>query len=67
MNTPDAARIAVAMASGTSTLEAARLAVRAGAWAVTVDGAQPSLPTMAQLQGAAPAGAPPHAAAQARP
>ena len=30
---------------------AARLAVRAGAWAVTVPGAQPSLPTMEQLAG----------------
>ena len=57
-----AGAFAVAMASGASTLEAAQLAVRAGAWAVTVAGAQPSLPTMAQLHAASPAGAPPRAA-----
>ena len=45
---------AVGMASGATVAEAARLAVRAGAWAVTVAGAQPSLPTMAQLRGWAP-------------
>lgn len=47
-----AGAFAVGMASGASPLEAARLAVRAGAWAVSVDGAQPSLPTTAQLQDA---------------
>jgi len=57
-----AGAFAVAMASGASTLEAAQLAVRAGAWAVTVAGAQPSLPTMAQLHAASPAGAPTRAA-----
>lgn len=46
-----AAAFAVAIASGATVEGAARLAVRAGAWAVTVAGAQPSLPTMAQLQG----------------
>ncbi|WP_419863067.1 PfkB family carbohydrate kinase [Candidatus Poriferisodalis sp.] len=46
-----AGAFAVGMASGASVTEAARLAVRAGAWAVTVAGAQPSLPTMAQLRG----------------
>ena len=45
-----AAAFAVGMASGNSVEEAARLAVRAGAWAVTVAGAQPSLPTTEQLQ-----------------
>ena len=45
-----AGAFAVGMASGATVAEAARLAVRAGAWAVTVAGAQPSLPTMAQLQ-----------------
>jgi ribokinase len=45
-----AGALAVGMASGATVAEAARLAVRAGAWAVTVAGAQPSLPTMAQLQ-----------------
>ena len=46
-----AGAIAVAMASGATVAEAARLAVRAGAWAVTVAGAQPSLPTAEQLAG----------------
>ena len=46
-----AGAFAVAMATGASHGEAAKLAVRAGAWAVTVPGAQPSLPTMAQLAG----------------
>ena len=46
-----AGAFAVAMASGTDPTEAANLAVRAGAWAVRVAGAQPSLPTMAQLRG----------------
>ena len=46
-----AGAFAVCMASGASVAEAARLAVRAGAWAVTVRGAQPSLPTMEQLAG----------------
>ncbi|WP_419842278.1 PfkB family carbohydrate kinase [Candidatus Poriferisodalis sp.] len=45
-----AGAFAVAMASGATVEEAARLAVRAGAWAVTVAGAQPSLPTMDQLR-----------------
>ena len=45
-----AGAFAVGIASGATVSEAARLAVRAGAWAVTVAGAQPSLPTMAQLQ-----------------
>ncbi len=45
-----AGALAVGMASGATVAEAAQLAVRAGAWAVTVAGAQPSLPTMAQLQ-----------------
>ncbi|WP_419933157.1 PfkB family carbohydrate kinase [Candidatus Poriferisodalis sp.] len=45
-----AAAFAVGIASGATVEDAARLAVRAGAWAVTVAGAQPSLPTMAQLQ-----------------
>ena len=44
-----AGAFAVGMASGATVLEAARLAVRAGAWAVTVAGAQPSLPTIEQL------------------
>lgn len=48
-----AAAFAVGLASGATAEDAARLAVRAGAWAVTVAGAQPSLPTMAQLQRAA--------------
>lgn len=47
-----AAGFAVGIASGATVEDAARLAVRAGAWAVTVAGAQPSLPTMAQLQDA---------------
>ena len=46
-----AAAFAVGIASGGTVEGAARLAVRAGAWAVTVAGAQPSLPTMAQLRG----------------
>lgn len=46
-----AGAFAVAMASGATAGEAARLAVRAGAWAVTVAGAQPSLPTAEQLAG----------------
>lgn len=46
-----AGAFAVAMASGATVGEAARLAVRAGAWAVTVAGAQPSLPTAEQLAG----------------
>ena len=46
-----AGAFAVGVASGAAVEEAARLAVRAGAWAVTVAGAQPSLPTTAQLQG----------------
>ena len=46
-----AGAFAVAMASGAAVEEAARLAVRAGAWAVTVAGAQPSLPTAEQLAG----------------
>ena len=46
-----AGSFAVAMASGATAGEAARLAVRAGAWAVTVAGAQPSLPTAEQLAG----------------
>ncbi len=46
-----AGAFAVGMASGATVAEAARLAVQAGAWAVTVAGAQPSLPTMAQLRG----------------
>ena len=46
-----AGAFAVAMASGGTVDEAARLAVRAGAWAVTVAGAQPSLPTAEQLAG----------------
>ncbi len=45
-----AGAFAVGMASGATVADAARLAVRAGAWAVTVAGAQPSLPTLAQLQ-----------------
>ena len=45
-----AGAFAVGMASGATVADAARLAVRAGARAVTVAGAQPSLPTMAQLQ-----------------
>ena len=48
-----AAAFAVGIASGGTVESAARLAVRAGAWAVTVAGAQPSLPTMARLQEAA--------------
>ena len=44
-----AAAFAVGIASGATVEGAARLAVRAGAWAVTVAGAQPSLPTTAQL------------------
>ena len=44
-----AGAFAVGIASGATVSEAARLGVRAGAWAVTVAGAQPSLPTMAQL------------------
>lgn len=44
-----AGAFAVAIASGATAGEAARLAVRAGAWAVTVAGAQPSLPTAEQL------------------
>ncbi len=46
-----AGAFAVAMASGATVGEAARLAVRAGAWAVTAAGAQPSLPTAEQLAG----------------
>ncbi|WP_419911453.1 ribokinase [Candidatus Poriferisodalis sp.] len=46
-----AGALAVAMASGATVEEAAHLAVRAGAWAVTVAGAQPSLPTAEQLAG----------------
>ena len=46
-----AGALAVGVASGATLEEAARLAVRAGAWAVTVAGAQPSLPATAQLQG----------------
>ena len=45
-----AGAFAVGVASGAAVEEAARLAVRAGAWAVTVAGAQPSLPTMAELR-----------------
>ena len=45
-----AGAFAVGIASGATVEQAARLAVRAGAWAVTVAGAQPSLPTMAQLR-----------------
>ena len=56
-----AGAFAVGIASGATVEQAARLAVRAGAWAVTVAGAQPSLPTMAQLQEAA------GSAVQARP
>lgn len=56
-----AGAFAVGMASGNTVKEAAELAVRAGAWAVTVAGAQPSLPTLAQLQDAD------DAAAQAKP
>lgn len=48
-----AGAFAVGIASGATVTEAARLAVRAGAWAVTVAGAQPSLPTMGQLGDAA--------------
>ncbi|WP_428114852.1 PfkB family carbohydrate kinase [Candidatus Poriferisodalis sp.] len=44
-----AAAFAVSMALGSDPAAAAELAVRAGAAAVTVDGAQPSLPTAAQL------------------
>ena len=44
-----AAAFAVSMATGRDPAAAAELAVRAGAAAVTVDGAQPSLPTAAQL------------------
>lgn len=47
-----AGAFAVGIASGATVEGAARLAVRAGAWAVTVAGAQPSLPTMAQLRDA---------------
>lgn len=46
-----AGAFAVGMASGAAAADAARLAVRAGAWAVTVPGAQPSLPTAEQLAG----------------
>ena len=56
-----AGAFAVGMASGTDPLDAADLAVRAGAWAVRVAGAQPSLPTMAQLRDVGDGGA------QARP
>ena len=45
-----AGAFAVGVASGAAVEEAARLAVRAGAWAATVAGAQPSLPTMAELR-----------------
>lgn len=45
-----AGAFAVGIASGATVPEAARLAVQAGALAVTVAGAQPSLPTMAQLR-----------------
>ena len=45
-----AGAFAVGVASGATVEDAARLAVRAGAWAVTVAGAQPSLPTMAQIR-----------------
>ena len=44
-----AAAFAVAMATGAGHEAAAQLAVRAGAWAVTVPGAQPSLPTIEQM------------------
>ena len=46
-----AGAFAVGMASGAGPHAAAQFAVRAGAWAVGVAGAQPSLPTMAQLRG----------------
>ena len=52
-----AGAFAVGMASGTDPLDVADLAVRAGVWAVGVAGAQPSLPTMAQLQDVGDAGA----------
>ncbi len=45
-----AGAFAVGLASGATVTSAARLAVHAGAWAVTVAGAQPSLPTRAQLR-----------------
>lgn len=45
-----AAAFAVGMASDLTPVAAAELAVRAGAAAVTVDGAQPSLPTLTELQ-----------------
>ena len=45
-----AAAFAVGMASGDTPVAAAELAVRAGAWAVTVAGAQPSLPRRHQLE-----------------
>ena len=46
-----AGAFAVGMASGAGPHAAAQFAVRAGAWAVGVAGAQPSLPMMAQLRG----------------
>ena len=51
-----AGAFAVGVASGATADEAARLAVRAGAWAVTVAGAQPSLPTIEQMHEAEPRG-----------
>lgn len=45
-----AAAFAVGIASGAEPAAAGELAVRAGAWAVTVAGAQPSLPRLDQLE-----------------
>ena len=55
MSTPRIAAADALLLQGEASAGAARaaaeIAVRAGAWAVTVAGAQPSLPTMEQLAG----------------